>query len=527
MKIVTLLFACLVLVLSGCDEKKDAPSGQAAKDSNILQVLAGSELKDIEPLLPKIANATGITVQMRYSGTLDAVERLQSGEAVDAAWLASNRYAMLVPAVKSRIAASERTMLTPVVLGVKESKARELHWLNNKSVTWKDIADAARQGKFTFGMTDPASSNTGFSALLGLAAALSGKGDALEEKDIDAKKLASFFAAQRLTSGSSGWLAEAYLNEQDTVDGIINYASTLMSMNRGPGLKEKLVLIYPQDGIVTADYPIMLIDPARRDDYNKVVNYIRGAEFQQEMTKTTLRRPVNPDVQAGDTSTDTLVELSFPAKLAVVDAILTAFNNNLRLPTDSTFVLDRSGSMDGERMQSLKTAMQGLSGADSSISGRFARFRNRERIFLLSFSDTNGKTEMFNLGVDEKANRASLNAISASVNGLQAKGGTAIFSAVRQAYSEAAQRCRGDPSRFYSIVLMTDGENNEGIDAVQFADWYSRLQAADKGIKIFPVLFGEANPAELNTLADMTGGRIFDSRKAGLQSIFKEIRGYQ
>ena len=62
----------------------------------------------------------------------------------------------------------------------------------------------------------------------------------------------------------------------------------------------------------------------------------------------------------------------------------------LRLPADNTFVLDQSGSMENERIASLKTALLGLSGADASISGRFARFRNRERIFLLPFSDVFG-----------------------------------------------------------------------------------------------------------------------------------------
>ncbi len=524
-KTLALLCACLALIATGC--QKETTPVQAPAAANVLKVLAGSELKDIEPLLPKVAQATGIQLQMHYAGTLEAVERLQDGETVDLAWLASNRYAMLVPAVKARIAASERTMLTPVVLGLKESKATELGWKDNHQVTWKDIADAANKGRFTFGMTNPASSNTGFSGLLGLAAALSGKGDALEEKDIDAKRLAAFFKAQRLTAGSSGWLADAFLREQDKVDGLINYASTLLSMNRASGLKEKLVLIYPQDGIVTADYPLMLINPARREAYEKLVAYLRGADFQQAMTTATLRRPVNPDVQAADATTQPLVELAFPAKLSVVDAILTAFDNHLRLPTDSTFVLDKSGSMAGDRIQGLKTALLGLSGADATISGRFARFRNRERVFLLPFSDSFGTTERFDMGDIATTNQATLKRLSERVNSLHADGGTAIFSATQQAYADAAQRRHGDPARFYSIVVMTDGLNNGGIKAAEFAAWYQQLPAADKGIKVFPVLFGEANPAELQSLAELTGGRTFDSRKSSLQAIFKEIRGYQ
>jgi Ca-activated chloride channel family protein len=525
--ILVLLFSCVAL-LSACEKETPVRNEAVPADAaNVLSVLAGSELKDIEPLLPNVEKATGIHVVMRYAGTLEAVERLQSGEQLDVAWLASNHYAMLIPAVKARIAASERTMLTPVVLGIKQSKARELGWENNPNLTWKDIADAATKGKFTFGMTSPASSNTGFSGLLGLAAALSGKGDALEEKDVDAKKLSSFFKAQRLTAGSSGWLAETFVKEQDKVDGIINYASVLQSLNRKPELKEKLVLIYPKDGIVTADYPIMLVNPAKRDAYTKVVTYLRGKEFQQEMATTTLRRPVNPDVQSVDAPAQALVELSFPGKLAVIDAILSAFDNNLRLPTDSTFVLDQSGSMNGVRINGLKAAMLGLSGADSSISGRFARFRNRERIFLLPFSSSPEPTERFDMGADEKSNQDTLRRVTERVNGLRADGGTAIYDSLMQAYREAAERRRADLSRFYSVVLMTDGENTAGMKSEDFVRWYSQLPESDKGIKVFSVIFGEAAPGELKRIAELTGGRSFDSRKTSLQAIFKEIRGYQ
>jgi Ca-activated chloride channel family protein len=528
MKTLLALLICSTMLLSACQKKDEAgPAASRVAPEKTLTVLAGSELKDIEPLLAAVEKATGVQLQMRYVGTLEAVELLQAGEQVDAAWLANNHYAMLVPPVKARILASERTMITPVVLGIKQSKAKELGWENNPNVTWKMIADAATKGKFTFGMTSPASSNTGFSGLLGLAAALSGKGDALEEKDIDSKALSAFFKAQRLTAGSSGWLADAYVKEQDKVDGIINYASTLLSLNRKPEMKEKLVLIYPKDGIISADYPIMLVNPAKRDAYTKVVAWLRDKEFQQAMATTTLRRPVNPDVPVEDQPIQAMVELNFPARLAVIDKILASFDNDLRLPTDSTFVLDQSGSMQGERIDGLKAAMLGLSGADASTSGRFARFRNRERIFLLPFSSRPGSTERFDMGNDDSSNQSTLKEVTARVNALNADGGTAIFDSLKQAYGEAMQRRRDDPSRFYSIVLMTDGINTSGGSLDTFMEWYGQLPAADKGIKVFPVIFGEADPQALRTIADLTGGRSFDSRKTSLKIIFKEIRGYQ
>ena len=110
--------------------------------------------------------------------------------------------------------ATERIMLSPVVLGVKRSVATRFGWAGNPDVTWKDIAAKARAGQLRYGMTNPAASNSGFSALVGVAAAMAGTGDALRTEDIDEGGLTDFFNGQTLTAGSSGWLADAFVTGQ-------------------------------------------------------------------------------------------------------------------------------------------------------------------------------------------------------------------------------------------------------------------------------------------------------------------------
>jgi Ca-activated chloride channel family protein len=74
---------------------------------------------------------------------------------------------------------------------------------------------------------------------------------------------------------------------------------------------------------------------------------------------------------------------------------------------------------------------------------------------------------------------------------------------------------------------MTDGQNTAGHDANHFLSYYGRQSSAARAVKTFPILFGEGAPKELNQVADATGGRVFDGRSASLNSVFKEIRGYQ
>jgi Ca-activated chloride channel family protein len=515
LKVIALVFAAAVL--SGCDENKP---------ENTLTVLAGSELKDLEPLLGEIESKTGVKLKMTYSGTLDGAEKLIAGEPADLAWFSHGKYISLVQGDKNRILAQEKTMLSPVVLGVKESSAKAWGWEGNPNLTWRDVAKKAESGDLRFAMTDPASSNSGFTALVGVATALSGSGDALNVKDIDQAQLGGFFKGQQLSAGSSGWLAEAYVKQQAKLNGIINYESVLLGLNKAGQLQERLVLIYPKEGIITADYPLMLINGDKREAYNKLVTYLTSPEFQQQMMTQTLRRPVIPQVKlSADFATPLLVELAFPNDLAAIDKLLFAYEDKHRRSSHAFFVLDVSGSMGGERMQSLKTTLKNLTGQDQSLTGRFSRFRSRETLTFIPFDNQVYPAKTFTIA-DPATDSASMQAVRQYIDSLQPLGSTGIFQALQAAYQMAIEARRREPDRFYSIVLMSDGENNAGITEDEFAQYIAALPPQDQGIKTFTVLFGEASHEAMKKLAEITEGRLFDGRQS-LSVAFKTIRGYQ
>ncbi len=459
---------------------------------------------------------------------MDAVDRLVNGDKFDALWVSHGKYLAMNDAMKGRILAQEKTMLSPVILGLKASKAHQLGW-DAEEPTWKDIAAAAKAGKFTFGMTNPASSNTGLTATIGLAAALAKNPDALTAADLTNPEITDFFQGQSLTSGSSGWLAEAYQRDQGRVDGIINYESVLLSLNASGKLAEPLTPVYPKEGIITADYPLMLLNSGRRADYNKLVAYLRSKDFQTKMSTVTLRRPINGDaVMAPSIPKRTLVELSFPGQASLISALLDSVLQNIRIPAASRYVLDLSGSMDGERLDSLKQAMLMLASETSQGSERYARFQNREEIGIITFSTEPAPTVLISMGSTPDENAKARTRVTQLVNPFVASGKTAIYSSVQQALLELAQeRTAAAHKRYYTIVLMTDGKNNRGLTHDEFNDWYQSEKKKVGGILVFPILFGEGNAEELQQLAELTGGRLFDSRFTPLATVFKEIRGYQ
>lgn len=525
--------AAVFALAAACSPGSDSAStgDDDALPADAFTILAGSELKDVDVQLgEEIRKATGLDVRFKYAGTLDAIDRLNAGESFDAVWVSHGKYLAMNPELKSRIAAQEKIMLSPVILGVKRSKAEALGW-DRQDPTWKDIADAAGAGTFTFGMTNPTASNTGFTALIGIAAALASNPDALTEADVANPALKTFFQGQRMTAGSSGWLADAYAADASKVDGIINYESVILSLNANGKLGEPLVPVYPREGIITADYPLMLLNGAKRAEYERLVAYLRSAAFQTRLSAATLRRPVNAESSpAPAIPKRTLIELPFPGQPQIINALLDAFLADVRVPSTSRYVLDLSGSMNEEgRIDQLKTAMDTLAGGDpGTLGNRYARFQNRERIGLIPFSNEPMPTLGFDMGTTSAENEATLAAIKAAVAGMQPDGGTAIYDSVQRAMSELALEKRtGDAPRYYTIVLMTDGENTQGMSLRELLRWRESQSEAVKSIRVFPIVFGNADAGQMQALAEATGGKAFDAKVGSLAMVFKDIRGYQ
>ncbi|MGW0803905.1 substrate-binding domain-containing protein [Nonomuraea sp. NPDC002799] len=510
------LIAALLLI-SACAAD---PAG-TADGPHVLRVLAGSEIKDLEPLLKRAEREAGVRVAVTYTGTLDGAEQVATGrrgDLVDATWFSSNRYLSLIDGAQARLSTQTKIMVSPVVLGLKRSKAAELGW-DRGPVSWTDIAAAAKEGRFSFGMTNPASSNSGFSALVGVAAALSDAAGALSAEQVGAvtPRLKEFFSAQRLTAGSSGWLADAYARDP-RVDGMVNYESVLL------GLREPLTLVYPSDGVITADYPLTLLASAPEEKkvlYGKLAAWLRTPAVQKEIMTVTHRRPivpgVTPDARFGSAP---LIELPFPNRRGTADELIATYLNQVRVPARTTFVLDTSGSMAGDRIAALRQALVALTGADDSASGVFSRFSNREAVTMIPFSGSAGTPVPFT--VPEHDPRPVLAQIKEFAEGLDARGGTAIYDSLKAAYDRPAV-----PGHYSSIVLMTDGENTDGADYAAFAAHYRSLPEERRRTPAFVVLFGESDAEEMREVAELTGGAVFDARTTSLSSAFKEIRGYQ
>jgi Ca-activated chloride channel homolog len=548
-----LLLSFSLLAACGKAPESSSPATQAAPEAtggSPLQVLATSDLKDLEPLAAQIKSATGVDVQFRFGGTMESTQEVLSGDSggkpkPDVAWFANAKYLLSDAAGQGRVKVQEKIMLSPIAVGVSKSDAARHGWDKPEAkLTWADIARAAKEGKLQYALSNPATSNQGFMALLGVVAAAGGKGEALSAADVDRGAIADFLKGYKIVGDNSTYLAEQFIKQQGTrANAFINYESWLLSLNASGKLREPLHLIYPFEGVSTADYPFMLLNESKRADYLKVVDYLKGDAAQLWLARQTLRRPMRAELAAQ--VADILpargfqVELPFSPDRQLADGLIDAYLNEFRKPIASTFVLDTSGSMQGKRREQLVEAIHYLAGADASLTGRVAKLTNRERLWFLPFSDRPREPVPFQIPagsklskgvlpqVDTDAKLAELKRVRDAADALNMAGGTALYDSVLAGLQHMLEERKRNPDYQYSVVAFTDGKNTVGRKLEDFKRAYEQLPEDVRGIPVFMVLFGEAGEADLKELVNITGGRVFDARKTPLYAVFKDIRAYQ
>lgn len=500
-----------------------------------LRVLASEELTDMRPILSQAASVTGVTVTLTPATTLAATRAVASGRAggrYDAIWLSTNRYLNMQSGRVARVEGATETMSSPVILGIRASTAHRLGW-DRKTPSWSGIAAAAAAHQFSFGMSDPANSNSGLSALVGVATSAAGDGAALQPSEVTraSPRLREFLSAQSLRAPSSSTLADDYLTAQsgDTArgtppDAIIDYESALLSLNASGRLRQPLTLIYPSDGVITADYTLSLLEsapPAARSAYARLASYLLTPPVQRQIMRLTHRRPALPDVRldAGFGQRQ-LLQVPFPSTAGVISDLISAYHGTLRRPVHTVYVVDIAQPMAGARLARLKAVLSALTRTAHPAS-RGAALPSSDQITIEPFSTAPYPQET--LDVPARHPQAALSQIRAVTASLTAGGSTAIYDALTAAYKTIAAQEAASPGHLTTIVLLTDGMNTNGRNLAAFTRFYRHLSPAAASVPVFPVVLDAGGTAQMQRLATLTGGQVFSAHHLPLTTILTLI----
>lgn len=555
--LVAILALACVALLAACSAPGDGSSDTTAAETTpaiennvqtftpakggsgtTLKVASGSENKEAADAIQKAVDDSGVGAELHYMGSLDIMQVLKDGgDDYDAVWPASSIW-LTMGDVDHVVKDAQSTSTTPVVLGVAKSKAVELGWADDSgtttSVSTEQIIDAVSSGKLSFAMTSATQSNSGASAYLAFLTALTGKdtpltADGLADTALQ-QKMESLLSGVDRSSGSSDWLKDMVVKDPDAHPAMVNYESLVAQADKEleQAGHEPLLAIYPSDGIAVSDSPLGYVDRGQgAEDAFQSFQKALGSDGAKLLLERVGRRTglggrvANPDDDGvkqtfradWGISTDAGVLKAVPMPAAdVTTQALDLYQTKLRRPSLTIWVVDYSGSMRGDGKKGVVDGLtQALDPTESAKS--MVQPADGDANVLIPFS-----SHVINAEVSAGTDTSSILSLARDTD---ASGGTNIYAGLEQAL-DVATNPEMTKGRTVAIVLMTDGKSKTD-ERDQF---FSRYEAEGTGIPVFSIMFGDAEPDQLDEISERTNGKTFDGRTGDLATVFRTVKGY-
>lgn len=423
-----------------------------------------------------------------------------------------------------------RYAISPIVIAAWEDLARSLGW-PDQPVSWSTLQERAQQDA-NFRWSHPSTAYaSGLLATLAEFYAGAGVQRGLTAEMAQDPKTVEYVSA---IEKSVKYYGEAELaviqrvaQDRTALDAFVVSEQLVIAFNTGKfgdvAQSNKLVAIYPAEGSFWADHPLALLEtPAVTDNQRRTFQAFReflgGTETQKSIMEVGYR-PTDLSLSlTGEGSLFTAANGVDPKQpqttlqLPTADVVQVVQNvwALTKRKTNVFLVVDTSGSMQGEKLRNAKAALRIFLAQIPS---------DQEKVGLVEFN-TN-VANIIELDVLAK-NRAVLND---TVDELSANGNTALLDGVRVAYGRLQQSA--EPERINAIVAMTDGRENASM--VSLRQLAGEIQANNRNLPvvIFCIAYGsDADYDVLQTIADASGGQVWEGNEETIRELYKILSSY-
>ncbi len=495
-------------------------------NTQVLNVLASSDNKIVEDELKEYALKNNIDLNISYMGDIDIVDELNSNsKGYDAVWISNSMWLYMLDNMYLT-SNSKSISISPVVFGIKKSKAKELG-LVDKNVTNKEIVNLIKDKKIKYVMNSVTQTNSGATAFIGFLQSLAGNPEVLTEEMLNRQDLINnlkgVFSGVERVSGSESYLEEMFLNTND-YEAVITSESSLININKKleAADKEPLYLIYPTDGVAINDSTFAFINhdnnEKKEEAFLNIQGYLLSKDGQKMLQKNGLRTWYGGVSTSADKNTfnkdwgiDTSKYLNvtrFPSK-KVISSAINLYIDEIRKPTHVVFCLDYSGSMDGRGKTDLVNSMEYILDYEKAKEDRL-QFSKRDKITIIPFASNVLDTWT---GTGRETNE-----LIQKVRDESPSGSTALYAAIAEGIDILEKE---SDTYTKTIIAMTDGLVNVG--------YYSGLESfykqKESHIPIYSITFGSADETQLKEIASLSNAKVFDGT-TDLLKAFKEVRSY-
>ena len=426
----------------------------------------------------------------------------------------------------SLVGQTVRYAVTPVVIAMWRDKAQSLGW-PTKPIGWSDLLAQAQSDR-NFKWSHPSTTSaSGVLATLAMFYAGADKTRGLTIDDVRSQKVLDYVGALEKTvryygEGELPTAQRVVQNGRSYLDAFVASEAIVIWANQQPGVD--LVAVYPSEGALWQDHPLALLEASTLTDLNReafrsFATFITSTDAQQLILSKGYR-PADLTIKLdGPSSPITLANGADPSQpqtalqvpgSQVLDIVRESWLAYKRR-TNVMLVVDTSGSMQGDKLSNVQTALTTFIDQVKS---------DDERIGLIEFySDVNELVPLDTL----KVNRTTL---ISNIAQLEAGGDTSLLDAVSVAY-DRLQRLN-DPERINAIVVMTDGKEN--ASNIQLRELTAKLQRGNETgvpVVVFAVAYGsDADMSTLQAIAGATNGQTYRGTVETIKGLYKILSTY-
>jgi Ca-activated chloride channel family protein len=465
-------------------------------------------------------------------------------------------------------------MRTPLVIAMPRPMAEALGWPDTP-IGWADVLALARDragwsskghpewGAFRLGKTNPNFSTSGLSALIAQAYAATGKTTGLSGEDLADPAVDAFakgvesavvhYGDTTLTFLNNWYRADQRGNPYQYVSAVAVEEKSVIDYNAGnpDGILDQgeepraprvpLVAIYPEEGTVYSDNPLMVldaewVDQRQQDAAVRFIDYVQTPQNQERVLEYGFR-PGIADVPVGEPISEangvdpappqTLLDVPEPEVLAgLLDDWATQ-----RKSARVLLVIDVSGSM-GEPGDP-DTGATKLDLAKDAAVAALEEFKDDDEVGLWIFSTDlgdNADQDVLELLPPTRVGDVR-EQLAGRIRDLVPTNNTPLYSVTQQAYEQALADF--DEARINAVVLLSDGRNEDddsGDDRDQLSELISTLEAGSEGqasrpVRVFPIAYGsDADLPTLRQIAEATSAAVYDSSDpTSIEQVFTAV----
>ncbi|XZF62484.1 MAG: VWA domain-containing protein [Gloeotrichia echinulata DVL01] len=371
----------------------------------------------------------------------------------------------------------------------------------NGNVTFEKLLDAILSGKLTVGYPNPYSSSTSLNLLYTLFWRSAGHhqdGKPLTVSELQSPQVNSVFDTFQkqvlITTVTTLDLKEIFIRDNQKLPAFLLEYQTYQTLKKLPGFQDVAFVPFG----VPHDSPLVGFNwnsAVQKEGLKRFSEFALSQEMQQRAKElgfnagNTLKNNFLPPIPNGE--------------------VLQAAQSYWKQRKDGgrtvnlMMVIDTSGSMEGDRLQSVKNSLR--IAAQSINPGNY--------VGLITFSDR--PTKILPLAPFDLQQHKRL---LAAADSLKADGGTAMYDGTIVGLSELMERKKADPNGIFYLLLLTDGEVNAGLrlDNIKDVLKYS-------GVRFYPIAYGEVNQNELQEIANLRETTVKSSDPQKLQTLFTEL----